>query len=59
MEKKSFDYLKTLVSLEDCVNVVEADVEQLPKDLDLKGLKTRVEYLRFWVEKLIEKYEAR
>lgn len=59
MEKKSFNYLKTLASLENCIDVVEADVEQLPKDLDLGGLKTRVEHLRFWLDKLIEEYEAR
>lgn len=59
MKKKSFDYLKTLASLENCIDVVEADVKQLPKDLDLGGLKNRIEHLRFWVDKLIEKYEAR
>lgn len=59
MEKSSFDYVKTLASLENCVDVVEADVEHLPKDLDLDGLKLRVEHLKFWVEKLIEEYEAK
>lgn len=59
MEKKSFDYLKTLASLENCVDCVEADVERLPKDLDLDGLKLRVEHLKFWVEKLIEEYDAK
>ena len=59
MDKKSFDYLKTLASLENCIDVVEAVVENLPKDLDLGGLKTRVEHLRFWVNHLIEDYEAR
>lgn len=59
MKKKSFDYLKTLASLENCIDVVEADVKQLPKDLDLGGLKNRIEHLRFWLDKLIKEYEAR
>ena len=59
MKKKSFNYLKTLASLENCIDVVEADVKQLPKDLDLGGLNNRIDHLRFWVDKLIKEYEAR
>lgn len=59
MDKESFDYLKTLASLENCVDVIEAEVKHLTKDLDLGSLKTRVKNLRFWVNQLIEDYEAR
>ena len=59
MEKKSFDYLKTLASLENCVDVVEDDIKHLPDDLEIGGLKTRVEHLKFWIDKLIKEYEAK
>ncbi len=58
MEKSSFKFLKTLAAMENCIDCVEADVNHLPSDLDLDGLKLRVEHLRFWMDELIKDYHA-
>ena len=58
MEKRSFEFLKTLASMENCIDCVEADVKDLPSDLDLDGLKLRVESLRYWMDALIKDYHA-
>ena len=58
MEKRSFEFLKTLASMENCFDCVEADVKDLPSDLDLDGLKLRVEHLRYWMDALIKDYHA-
>lgn len=59
MEKRSFEFLKTLAAMENCIDCVEADVKDLPSDyLDLDGLKLRVEHLRYWMDALIKDYHA-
>lgn len=59
MEKSSFNFLKTLAAMENCIDCVEADVNQLPSDLDLDGIKSRVESLKFWMDELIKDYHAK
>ena len=58
MEKRSFEFLKTLLAMENCIDCVEADVKDLPSDLDLNDLKLRVESLRYWMDALIKDYHA-
>ena len=58
MEKRSFEFLKTLAGMENCITCVEADVNDSPSDLDLDGLKLRVKHLRRWMDALIKDYHA-
>ena len=52
MKKESFEFLKTLASLENCIECVQDDVKQLlsliPEDcgLDLKGIADRADHLK-------------
>lgn len=59
MKKSSFKFLKTLAAMENCIDCVETDVKHLPSDLDLDGIKLRVEHLRFWMDELIKEYHAK
>lgn len=59
MEKSSFEFLKTLAAMQNCIDCVEADVNHLPSDLNLDGLKLRVENLKFWMDELIKDYHAK
>lgn len=58
MEKRSFEFLKTLASMENCIDCLEADVKDLPSDLVLDSLKLTVEHLRYWMDELIKDYHA-
>ena len=59
MEKSSFEFVKTMSSMENCISCIEADVEELPDDLEIDGLKLRVEHLRLWMDALIKDYHAK
>lgn len=59
MEKSSFEFLKTLAAMENCIDCVKDDINHLPSDLDLDGIKLRVEHLRYWMDELIKDYHAK
>lgn len=64
MKKESFEFLKTLASLENCIECVQDDVKQLlslvPEDcgLDLKGIADRADHLKSWLNHVINEYNG-
>lgn len=64
MKKESFNFLKTLASLENCIECVQDDVKQmllfLPEDsgLDLQGIADRADHLKYWLNHVINEYNA-
>ena len=64
MKKESFNFLKTLASLEKCIGRVQDDVEQmlswLPDnaDIDRQDVSQRAENLSFWLNRVINEYDA-
>ena len=62
MKKTSFELLKTLASLENCIDCVQDDVEKMAKYLPeeeetlRKGAKERAEHLRYWFDHVISDY---
>lgn len=64
MKKESFNFLKTLVSLENCVKCVQNDVEDLlnslpdNSDLDRNAIVKRANSLMFWLNETIKDYDA-
>ena len=64
MKKESFNFLKTLVSLENCVKFVQNDVEDLlnslpdNSDLDRNAIVKRANSLMFWLNEMIKNYDA-
>ena len=62
MKRKSFDFLKTVASLENCIKCVQNDVKEmllyLPETvaLDSQGIADRADSLKFWLNELIEDY---
>lgn len=64
MKKESFNFLKTLVSLENCVKCVQNDVEDLlnslpdNSDLDRNAIVKRANSLMFWLNEMIKDYDA-
>ena len=62
MKKINFEFLKTLASLENCIECVQDDVEKMAKYLPeeeetlRKGAKERAESLRFWFDHVITDY---
>lgn len=64
MKKESFKFLKTLSSLENCIECVRNDVEDLlnslPEDseLDRQGIDERAYNLKYWFNHVINEYDA-
>lgn len=64
MKKESFNFLKTLASLENCIECVQDDVKQmllfLPEDsgLDHQGIADRADHLKYWLNHVINEYNA-
>ena len=62
MKKESFNFLKTLASLENCIECVQDDVKQmllfLPEDsgLDRQSIADRADHLKFWFNEVITDY---
>lgn len=62
MKKINFEFLKTLASLENCIECVQDDVERMAKYLPeeeetlRKGAKERAEHLRYWFDHVIDDY---
>lgn len=64
MKKESFNFLKTLASLENCIECVQDDVKQmllfLPEtaELDRQGIADRADHLKYWLNHVINEYDA-
>ena len=64
MKKESFEFLKTLASLENCIECVQNDVKQMlariPEDaeIDRVGIENRADHLKYWLIILINDYDA-
>ena len=64
MKRKSFDFLKTVASLENCIECVQNDVKEmllyLPEtaELDRQGIADRAARLKFWLNYVINEYNA-
>lgn len=58
MEKGSFKFLKTLASMENCIDCVVDDVKRLSDDPQMDELRERVKHLVFWMDELIKDYHA-
>lgn len=64
MKRKSFDFLKTVASLEDCIECVQNDVKEmllyLPEtaELDRQGIADRADHLKSWLNHVIDEYDA-
>ena len=64
MKKESFEFLKTLASLENCIECVQVDVEQMlariPEgaEIDREGIENRADHLKYWLNQLIRDYDA-
>ncbi len=64
MKKESFEFLKTLASLENCIECVQNDVQKLltyvPEDsvLDSNAIEDRADHLKYWLNQLIKNYDA-
>lgn len=62
MKKESFEFLKTMASLENCIECVQDDVQKLlmyvPEDsvLDRKGVTERADHLMYWLIQAIRDY---
>ena len=62
MKKESFEFLKTMASLENCINCVQDDVQKLlmyvPEDsvLDRNGVIERADHLKSWLNQAIRDY---
>lgn len=62
MKKESFEFLKTMASLENCIECVQDDVQKLlmyvPEDsvLDRKGISERADHLKYWLIQAIRDY---
>lgn len=62
MKKESFEFLKTLASLENCIECVQDDVQKMlvyvPEDsvLDRMGISVRAEHLTYWLNLVIRNY---
>lgn len=62
MKKESFEFLKTLANLENCIECVQDDVQKLlmyvPEDsvLDRKGISKKADQLKYWLNKAIRDY---
>lgn len=62
MKKESFEFLKTLASLENCIECVQVDVQKLlmyvPEDsvLDRKSISERADRLKYWLNQAIHDY---
>lgn len=62
MKKESFEFLKTMASLENCIECVQDDVLKLlmyvPEDsvLDRKGITERADHLKYWLNLAIRDY---
>ena len=62
MKKESFEFLKTLANLENCIECVQDDVQKLlmyvPEDsvLDRKGISKKADNLKYWLNKVIRDY---
>lgn len=62
MKKESFNFLKTVASLENCIKCVQNDVKEmllyLPEDspLDRQGISDRADNLKFWINEVIDDY---
>ena len=62
MKKESFEFLKTMASLENCIECVQVDVQKLlmyvPEDsvLDRKGISERADHLKYWLIQAIRDY---
>lgn len=64
MKKESFNFLKTLASLENCIECVQNDVKEmlqfLPEDpeFDRQGIADRADHLKYWLNQVINEYDA-
>ena len=64
MKKESFNFLKTVASLENCIECVQNDVkdmlEFLPEDsgLDRQGIADRADHLKYWINHVINEYDG-
>lgn len=64
MKKESFEFLKTVASLENCIKCVQDDVKQmllwLPDnaDIDRQDVAQRAENLMYWLNHVIKEYDA-
>ena len=64
MKKESFNFLKTLASLENCIECVQNDVKEmlqfLPEDpeFDRQGIADRADHLKYWLNHVINEYDA-
>lgn len=64
MKKESFEFLKTVASLENCIKCVQNDVKQmlswLPDnaDIDRQDVAQRAENLSYWLNHVINEYDA-
>ena len=62
MKKSSFECLKTLASLENCIENVQNDIKEMAKYLPDEaeilrlGAKKRAEHLRYWFDHVIENF---
>lgn len=62
MKKESFEFLKTMASLENCIECVQDDVQKLlmyvPEEsvLDRKGVTERADHLKYWLDQAIRDY---
>ena len=62
MKKSSFECLKTLASLENCIECVQNDIKEmamyLPDEAETLrlGAKERAEHLRYWFDNVISGY---
>lgn len=64
MKKESFEFLKTVASLENCIKCVQNDVKEmllsLPEEsgLDRQGISYRADHLKYWLNQVIYKYDG-
>lgn len=64
MKKESFEFLKTLASLENCIECIQVDVKQMlariPEgaEIDRVGIENRADHLKYWLNQLIRDYDA-
>lgn len=62
MKKESFEFLKTMASLENCIKCVQDDVQKLlmyvPEDsvLDRIAISKRADHLKSWLNQAISDY---
>lgn len=63
MKKESFEFLKTMASLENCIECVQDDVQKMlmyvPEGsiLDRNGIADRADHLKYWFNLAIQEYD--